>query len=189
MKRCVAWLLAILSVLALSACGGKETEPEWAESEVGSIRNDAYLRLIEVTGASMNPTLYDGEQVLTLDLFYKPQAGDVIAFRAENYDPGKILVKRVIATEGQEVSIDFEKGVVFVDGEPLDEPYTAEPIYTMLDYVGPQTVPTGCVFVLGDNRNASNDSRTSSIGMVDEGLILGKVFAVASPEDVIRPVR
>ena len=147
------------------------------------------IRLIDVSGPSMNPTLYEGNKLLVSDLFYKPKAGDVVIFKSDNYDPNKALVKRVVATEGQEVNIDFEHGIVYVDGEPLDEEYAAEPIHNKLDFIGPKTVPDGCVFVLGDNRNSSRDSRAKSIGMVDERLILGKVYAVVYPIGAIRWVR
>ena len=148
------------------------------------------IRLIDVSGPSMNPTLYEGDKLLVSDLFYKPKAGDVVIFKSDNYDPSKALVKRVIATEGQEINIDFEKGIVYVDGEPLDESaYVAEPIHSKLDFIGPKTVPEGCVFVLGDNRNSSRDSRYSQIGMVDERMILGKVYAVVYPFADARLVR
>ena len=145
------------------------------------------LRLINVSGPSMNPTLYEGNKMLVSDLFYKPKAGDIVIFRNVNENQEeKALVKRVVATEGQEVNIDFEHGLVYVDGEPLDEDYVAEPIHSKLDFIGPKTVPEGCVFVLGDNRNSSRDSRARSIGMVDERLIVGKVYAVVYPIDAIR---
>lgn len=149
-----------------------------------------FIRLIDVSGPSMNPNLYDGNKMLVSDLFYKPKAGDVVIFRNVNENnEEKALVKRVIATEGQEVNIDFEHGIVYVDGEALEEDYVAEPIHNKLDFIGPKTVPTGCVFVLGDNRNSSRDSRAKSIGMVDERLIVGKVYAVVYPVDAIKWVR
>ena len=74
---------------------------------------------------------------------------------------------------------------VYVDGELIDEPYIAEPTYNQLDFQGPQTVPEGCVFVMGDNRNASSDSRRAEIGMVDERLIVGKVLLRVFPLDSI----
>lgn len=95
------------------------------------------------------------------------------------------MVKRVIATEGQTIEIDFDRGRVYVDGELLDEPYIAEPTHNQLDFQGPQTVPEGCVFVMGDNRNASSDSRRAQIGMVDERLIVGKVLLRVFPFDSI----
>ena len=145
------------------------------------------LRLIDVSGPSMNPTLYEGNKMLVSDVFYKPKAGDIVIFKnVDDNSEEKALVKRVIATEGQEVNIDFEHGIVYVDGEPLEEEYAAEPIHNKLDFIGPKTVPEGCVFVLGDNRNSSRDSRARSIGMVDERLIIGKVYAVVYPIDAIR---
>lgn len=149
-----------------------------------------FIRLIDVSGPSMNPTLYEGNKMLVSDLFYKPKAGDVVVFRNVNENQEeKALVKRVIATEGQEVNIDFEHGIVYVDGEALEEDYAAEPIHNKLDFIGPKTVPTGCVFVLGDNRNSSRDSRARSIGMVDERLIVGRVYAVVYPVDSVKWVR
>lgn len=148
-----------------------------------------FVRLIDVNGPSMNPTLYEGDKLLVSDLFYKPKAGDVVIFKTDNYDPEKALVKRIVATEGQEINIDFENGIVYVDGEPLDEPYVAEAIHSKLDFIGPKTVPEGCVFVLGDNRNSSRDSRYSMIGMVDERMILGRAYAVVYPFNVIRWVK
>ena len=148
------------------------------------------IRLIDVKGPSMNPTLYEGDKMVVSDLLYKPKAGDIVIFKnVDENNEEKALVKRVIATEGQEVNIDFENGIVYVDGEPLEEEYAAEPIHNKLDFIGPKTVPDGCVFVLGDNRNSSRDSRAKSIGMVDERLILGKVYAVVYPIDAIRWVR
>ena len=148
------------------------------------------LRLINVSGPSMNPTLYEGNKMLVSDLFYKPKAGDVVVFKnVDDNNEEKALVKRVIATEGQEINIDFEHGIVYVDGQPLEEEYAAEPIHNKLDFIGPKTVPEGCVFVLGDNRNSSRDSRARSIGMVDERLIIGRVYAVVYPIDAIRWVK
>ncbi len=148
------------------------------------------IRLIDVSGPSMNPTLYEGNKMLVSDVFYKPKAGDIVIFKnVDDNNEEKALVKRVIATEGQEVNIDFEHGIVYVDGEPLEEEYAAEPIHNKLDFIGPKTVPEGCVFVLGDNRNSSRDSRAKSIGMVDERLILGKVYAVVYPISSMKWVR
>lgn len=139
------------------------------------------IRIIDVSGTSMYPTLNNGDKMLVSDLFYKPQNGDVVVFKTDSYDPDKALVKRVIAIEGQEINIDFENGIVYVDGEPIDEPYINETTKNKLDFIGPKKVPEGCVFVMGDNRNASTDSRKSEIGMVDERMILGRVYCVIFP--------
>lgn len=140
-----------------------------------------FIRVIDVNGASMNPTLANGDKMLVSDLLYKPQRGDVVVFKTDSYDPDKALVKRVIAVEGQEINIDFEHGIVYVDGTPIEERYINELTYTKLDFIGPKTVPEGCVFVMGDNRNASTDSRKKEIGMVDERMILGRVYCVLFP--------
>ena len=85
--------------------------------------------------------------------------------------------------------MDFANGIVYIDGEPIVEPYINDLTYNKLDFIGPKTVPEGCVFVLGDNRNSSRDSRAKSIGMVDERLILGKVYAVVYPISSMKWVR
>ena len=132
-------------------------------------------RTVSVSGPSMESTLFDSERLIISKLFYTPKQGDIIVFRNSAYkdDP---LVKRVIALEGQTVDIDFEKGVVYVDGKELDEPYVNSPTNRELDFEDEITVPEGCVFVLGDNRNRSNDSRDARIGCVDTRYILGKVL-------------
>ena len=140
-----------------------------------------FIRVIDVSGSSMNPTLQDGNKMLVSDLFYKPKVGDVVIFKKDEYDPDKALVKRVIATEGQVVNIDFEKGIVYVDGEAIEESYISELTRNKLDFIGPQTVPENCVFVMGDNRNASTDSRDERIGMVDVRLIIGRAYCVIYP--------
>lgn len=142
-----------------------------------------FIRVIDVRGTSMNPTLQNQDKMLVSGLFYSPEVGDIVVFKKDGYDPDKALVKRIIATEGQEVNIDFERGIVYVDGVAIEEDYIAEPTTTKLDFIGPRTVPDGCVFVLGDNRNMSTDSRRSEIGMVDERLIIGKVYCVLFPLD------
>lgn len=142
------------------------------------------FRIVDVSGDSMNPTLLNGDKLVVSDVFYKPKQGDIVIFRKDEYK-AEALVKRVIATEGQTIEIDFDRGRVYVDGERLDEPYIAEPTHNQLDFQGPQTVPEGCVFVMGDNRNASSDSRRTQIGMVDERLIVGKVLLRVFPFDSI----
>ena len=139
------------------------------------------VRVIDVSGSSMVPTLRDGDKMIVSDLFYKPKYGDIVVFKTDKYDPDRALVKRVIATEGQEISLDFDRGVVYINGSPIEEDYIAELTTTKLDFIGPQTVPEGCVFVMGDNRNASTDSRKKEIGMVDERMILGRAYYVVFP--------
>ena len=147
------------------------------------------FHVIDVVGSSMVPTLHNGDKMLVSGLLYKPKAGDVVVFKKKEYDPNKALVKRVIATEGQEINMDFANGIVYIDGEAVAEPYINELTYNKLDFIGPKTVPEGCVFVMGDNRNASVDSRKSEIGMLDTRLILGRAYAVIYPLSVLRVIK
>lgn len=143
-----------------------------------------FVRLVDVVGSSMYSTLENGDKMVVSGLFYTPKQGDIVVFRKDEYKP-EALVKRVIATEGQTVEINFDKGIVYVDGKKLDEPYTFEPTYNQIDFRGTQVVPEGCVFVMGDNRNDSTDSRDERIGMVDTDLIIGKVYFTVFPIDHI----
>lgn len=138
-------------------------------------------RVIGVDGNSMLNTLRDRDTVIMSNLFYTPKYGDIVVFRDDKYDYKKPLVKRVIATEGQTVDFDFTAGKVFIDGREIVEPYIRELTHESLGFVGPKTVPKGCVFVMGDNRNESADSRSDMIGMVDTRQILGKVLFVLIP--------
>lgn len=142
-------------------------------------------RIIEVDGKSMNPTLGDRERMVVSNLFFEPEQGDVVIFTKESFseDP---LVKRVIATEGQTIDIDLESGDVIVDGKILQEDYIAEITSLLYDVQFPVTVPEGCIFVMGDNRNHSTDSRASVIGMVDKRCVIGKVYAVIFPLNEMR---
>lgn len=147
------------------------------------------IRVIDVSGDSMNPTLTNGEKMLVSGLFYKPKQGDIVIFKTNDYDSDKALVKRVIATEGQVVNIDFENGVVYVDDVAIEEDYIAELTRVKIDFRGPWTVPEGQVFVMGDNRNKSTDSRDKRIGNVDEREIIGRAYAVIYPLEEIRWIR
>ena len=141
-------------------------------------------RIIIVDGHSMDPTLNDKDLILLQCIGYEPKQGDVVVLRKDFADIHHPIVKRVIATEGQTVSIDYDQGVVYVDGAPLDEPYLNEPMlwpgYGTMEETE-WVVPEGSIFVMGDNRNASTDSRDSRLGMVDERYILGHVLSVVFP--------
>lgn len=142
-----------------------------------------------VKGSSMEPTLSDGDCILVRMAGYdQPQAGDIVAIKAKDRQ-GKHLVKRIIARGGQTVQIDFETGRVFVDGQLLTEPYIAEATHLAGDLPFPVTVPPDCYFVLGDNRNHSQDSRSSTLGCVPRGDIEGKVVFRFAPLGSFGPIR
>ena len=137
------------------------------------------FRLIDVDGISMEPTLINTDKVIISNLFYTPNNGDVVVIsHGEEYD--KPLIKRVIATEGQSISIDFENNKVYVEGQLLDEPYIQGDTIQG-DAEIPEVVPEGKVFVLGDNRARSLDSRYLKVGLIDETSIIGKAQFVIIP--------
>ena len=141
------------------------------------------FRVVVVSGTSMNNTLLDGDYLLLLGstFYHNPSQGDIIVASKESFDNGAPIVKRVIATEGQEVNINFKTGVVYVDGVALDEPYTLTPTTTYEGVNFPLVVEEGCLFVMGDNRNDSKDSRHPAIGQIDRREVLGKVIFLFLP--------
>ena len=141
------------------------------------------FRVVVVSGPSMNNTLIDGDWLLLLGnvLYSEPKPGDVIVASKDSFDDGFPIIKRVIATEGDVVDIDFEAGVVFVNGVALDEPYTLTPTNQQEGIVFPITVEKNCIFVMGDNRNISKDSRSTEIGQIDRREVLGRAVFLLYP--------
>lgn len=137
-------------------------------------------RVIGVEGSSMLNTLQDTDKIIMSNLLYKPKYGDIVVLKTDTFGDTP-LVKRVIATEGQTIDIDFSTGAVSIDGRIIEEYYIRELTTEKLDFDGPVTVPKGDVFVMGDNRNASTDSRSSLVGLVDTRQILGKVLFILIP--------
>ena len=142
-----------------------------------------FFRVIVVSGDSMYATLLDGDYLLLLgNLYYQePQRNDIVVISKKSFDNGKPIVKRVIATEGQTVDIDFENAIVYVDGLPLNEPYINSPTSFNEGMIFPLTVAENCIFVLGDNRGVSRDSRDPIIGQVDKREVLGKAIFLMLP--------
>ena len=127
--------------------------------------------VVRVDGASMEPTLQHNDRLIVWRLGYTPENGDIIVLHQAGHSP---YIKRVIANEGQTVDIDFARHIVYVDGVALEEDYIADPTALAGDMRFPVTVGENQVFVLGDNRNNSRDSRFSDVACVDYKDILGK---------------
>lgn len=133
------------------------------------------FRQVTVSGNSMYDTLENGDRLIITNMFYEPQVGDIIVIsHGHNYDSA--LIKRVIALEGQTLDINFETGDVVVDGVLLDEKYiegtTKKDAHNPLEV--PSVVPEGYVYVMGDNREHSSDSRNKDIGLIKKSDIVGK---------------
>ena len=185
---------------ALNPFEGEESDPQ-----KGSFRMDLYFwmqalavalvaliltftlagRVIKVVGDSMLPTLHENDLMLLQSIGYTPKQGDIVVLRKSSFmsDP---VVKRVIATEGQHVTVDYMNHRVLVDGVPLEEPYILElmqdPNRSDMPVVD-VTVPEGSIYVLGDNRNHSSDSRSERLGTVDTRYVLGRVLCILLPFD------
>lgn len=169
---------------------------EWVQALVCSVLTVVLLftfviRLIGVDGHSMVPTLQHGDRLLVLNsmLYNDYRYGDIVVLRKDTFlkDP---IVKRVIATEGQVVDIDFERGIVYIDGVELQESYINEPTFLEEGIEFPLVVPEGSIFVMGDNRNHSSDSRHALLGTVDSRYVIGKaVFLLFPGKDSLTDAR
>ena len=173
----------------------KEKKMGWKKSLVLYLHDWIYLlmiilvtfllvfRVIVVNGDSMKMTLLDGDYLLLLSntFYHDPEYGDIVVISKETFDNGRPIVKRVIATEGQTVDIDFENGIVYVDGAVLEEDYINNLTTNWEGVSFPLTVEENCIFVLGDNRLVSKDSRNPEIGQIDKREVLGKAIYLMIP--------
>lgn len=161
---------------------------EWVQSLVGSVLVVVaiftfVIRMMGVDGHSMLNTLQHGDRLLVVNsmLYHGYKYGDIVILRKNGVFDDDPIVKRVIAVEGQTVDIDFAEGIVYVDGEALEEDYIREPTYTAEGTEFPLTVPEGSIFVMGDNRNGSSDSRDYRLGTVDTRYVIGKAAFLIFP--------
>ena len=161
---------------------------EWVQALVCSVLTVVLvftfgIRLIGVDGHSMVPTLQDGDRLLvtTSLLSGDYEYGDIVIIQKGAFAGGEPIVKRVIATGGQTVDLDFETGAVYVDGTLLEEDYINELTFVEEGTEFPLTVPEGSIFVMGDNRNHSSDSRDASLGTVDTRYVIGRAVLLAFP--------
>ena len=161
---------------------------EWVQSLVGSVLVVVaiftfVIRMMGVDGHSMLNTLQHGDRLLVVNsmLYHDYKYGDIVILRKDGVFDDDPIVKRVIAVEGQTVALDVAEGIVYVDGEALEEDYIREPTYTAEGTEFPLTVPEGSIFVMGDNRNGSSDSRDYRLGTVDTRYVIGKAAFLIFP--------
>ena len=177
---------------AAAPSNGVRTLFEWLEEIVVALTVVILIltfvfRVVTVSGNSMYPNYVHGERLIVANYLSDIEQGDVVVLANVLEEP---IIKRVIATEGQTVNIDYDTGIVYVDGVAVDETkfglkngITTKPSKAYEPLVFPQTVPKNCIFVLGDNRGVSEDSRYAEVGMVDARHILGEAFFVIFPFD------
>jgi len=140
-----------------------------------------FFRTATVSGRSMQPTLNHADMLMVTAFDKKHEAGDIVVVTQPNAF-NEPIIKRIIAVGGQTVDIDFEQGIVYIDGKAEHGDYTlAAPTYERENFEGPITVPEGFLFVMGDNRNDSTDSRSDAVGLIDERYIYGTVVGRLSP--------
>ncbi len=141
------------------------------------------MRVVIVSGSSMFSTLVDGDYLLLINnpLCGEFEQGDIVVASMDRFRGGEAIVKRVIATEGQTVDIDFRSGIVYVDGVALEEDYIYTSTHLSEGMEFPLVVEEGCVFLMGDNRGDSRDSRAPEIGLVDTREILGRAVFLVLP--------
>ena len=179
-----------------------ENEQEVDKSDSGALENTIYdwarclvsavvgvvllfvfvFRMIGVSGGSMQNTLFTGDRLLILNsAFCNFEQGDIVVINAYNAQLDDTIIKRIVAVGGQTINIDFETGTVYVDGKELEEDYIKEPTFTTGGTQFPLTLAEDEVFVMGDNRNASTDSRSAMLGAVKKDYIQGEAFFLLIP--------
>ena len=160
---------------------------EWTRALVGAVLGVVLFfvfvaQMITVQGPSMQNTLYAGDKVLVLkSALCDIESGDIVMIHQYNAQLNETIIKRVIATGGQTVDIDFDTGTVYVDGVALEEDYIAERTYSAEGLSFPVTLEEGEIFVMGDNRNHSTDSRSDLLGVIDERYVVGKAIFLLFP--------
>ncbi|MEG2814520.1 MAG: signal peptidase I [Oscillospiraceae bacterium] len=164
---------------------------QWLESIVVSVIIVALILTFVgaprvVKGNSMNPSFKNNDKVITTNIYKELKYGDVVVIRRKNDDP---LIKRVIGVAGDTIDIDFETGCIKLNNSEIKETYINELTKTDLGTKFPTTVPSGCLFVMGDNRNHSDDSRDPAIGMIDKRNVFGKVVFRFYPFDAIGAIK
>lgn len=145
------------------------------------------FRLVEVDGSSMDDTLQNKDKVIVTNLFYTPHDSDIVVIsHGEKYN--KPIIKRVIATEGQSIKLDYENDRIIVDGVVIPETYIKGTTFSnnIGDNDIPEVIPKGKLFVMGDNRQVSLDSRSKQIGLIDVNNVIGKAQVIAFPFDRIK---
>lgn len=136
-----------------------------------------FIRVINVSGSSMEPTLHEADRLILSSFCYTPERGDIIVSSQPN-DKERLLIKRIIAVEGDEIDIDWRTGTVYLNGQVLNEEYIADPrfnTYSDCQDKFPMTIPEGYSFVMGDNRLVSWDSRYEGVGLIRNDYIMGSV--------------
>ncbi len=179
MRKSEQFIIPYTELTAVSVSSSKTWKfaYDWLDSLIFAFLTILFIftflfRIVGVSGTSMVPTLQNGNWLAVRAINTEIERGDVVVITQPNA-LNEPLIKRVIAVGGDEVNIDFVQGIVRINGKIVDEPYIAEPTHKMFDISFPVTVPEGCVFVMGDNRNNSLDSRSSTVGFIDTRYILG----------------